>query len=80
MEALMELDRPRAISTLDDYFSITARGSSIRTEIFAGFINFLANSYLLVLTPQLLHHGASDGSGYVEKASEQYYITHILLI
>jgi AGZA family xanthine/uracil permease-like MFS transporter len=45
---------------IDDYFHITARGSNIKQELFAGLINFVANSYLLVLTPQLLEKGGLD--------------------
>lgn len=45
---------------LDNYFLISKRGSTLETEIWAGFINFVANSYLLVLIPQILKNGDLD--------------------
>jgi AGZA family xanthine/uracil permease-like MFS transporter len=45
---------------LDTFFKITERGSTIRTEIVAGFVNFIANAYLLVIVPQLLQNGGVD--------------------
>ena len=39
---------------LESYFAIRKRGSTVKTEILAGFINFLANSYLLIVVPQIL--------------------------
>ena len=47
---------PPPVSRLDGYFKYTARGSSLTTEIRAGIVNFLCNSYLLVLIPQILHN------------------------
>ena len=32
---------------VDHFFKISERGSTIRTELMAGFVNFLANSYLV---------------------------------
>mmetsp|Transcript_16832 Transcript_16832/g.41403 ORF Transcript_16832/g.41403 Transcript_16832/m.41403 type:complete len:603 (-) Transcript_16832:207-2015(-) len=45
---------------LDRYFSISERGSSIRTEFMAGIANFVANAYLLVLMPKILEQGGVD--------------------
>lgn len=39
---------------LDDYFAISARGSSVRTELEAGLVTFLAMSYIMVVNPTLL--------------------------
>jgi len=41
-------------SKLDSHFRVTARGSNLSTELLAGLANFAANSYLLVLVPDLL--------------------------
>eukprot|EP00954_Amorphochlora_amoebiformis_P016827 1315093-Amorphochlora_amoeboformis.AAC.1 len=45
---------------LDRYFKISERGSSLRTEIMAGAVNFVANAYLLVLMPRILQQGGID--------------------
>lgn len=45
---------------VDAYFRITERRSTLGTELFAGFINFVANSYLLVLVPQMTKLGGVD--------------------
>lgn len=45
------------IARLDRFFSISARGSSISTELFAGFVCFLANAYQLILVPEVMHNG-----------------------
>jgi AGZA family xanthine/uracil permease-like MFS transporter len=36
------------------YFLITARGSTISTEIRAGIVTFLTMSYILLVNPQIL--------------------------
>jgi AGZA family xanthine/uracil permease-like MFS transporter len=41
-------------SWLDSYFSIGANGSTIRTEIIAGFTTFLTMAYIIVVNPQIL--------------------------
>ena len=41
-------------SRLDKHFLVTARDSTLSTELLAGLSMFLANSYLLVLVPELL--------------------------
>src|SRR3954462_1452650 len=47
---------------LDRYFDITARGSSIPTEIRAGAATFLTMAYILFVNPQVLG-SVADGSG-----------------
>ncbi|WP_319579472.1 NCS2 family permease [uncultured Methanospirillum sp.] len=42
------------ISHIDRFFGITARGSSIRTEILAGLTTFLSMCYILVVNPAML--------------------------
>jgi hypothetical protein len=65
--------RPGSFSAwLDRRFEITARGSTIRTEIAAGIVNFVANSYLVVLIPQVLHNG---GNGLPQQA---YLLSFVL--
>src|SRR6266545_1917824 len=39
---------------LDRYFEVTRRGSSIRTEIIAGFATWLTMSYILFVNPAIL--------------------------
>ena len=46
---------------LDDFFEITKRNSSHKTEIFAGITTFLAMAYILVVNPNnILWGGTSD--------------------
>lgn len=47
-------------ASLDSFFSISKRGSTVKTELWAGVVNFIANSYLMVLIPQILAHGGFD--------------------
>lgn len=47
----------KVAEALDAYFHVSARGSTLRTEFLAGFVNFVANSYLLVLIPRILERG-----------------------
>src|SRR5437899_2142130 len=47
---------------LDRFFSITERGSTLRTELRAGVATFLTMAYILFVNPQILgsvpdHHG-----------------------
>ena len=44
----------------DRWFQITQRRSTLSTELLAGTANFLANSYLLVLVPELLANVGVD--------------------
>jgi adenine/guanine/hypoxanthine permease len=46
-------DAPRR-SGLDDYFKITERGSTMRTEILGGLTTFLTMAYILFVNPQIL--------------------------
>jgi adenine/guanine/hypoxanthine permease len=46
--------RPGLSSSLDRYFRISERGSTIRTEIVAGFATFLTMAYILFVNPQIL--------------------------
>lgn len=40
--------------TLDRYFSITARGSSVRQEVRGGLVTFFAMAYIVVLNPLII--------------------------
>lgn len=53
----------RFAERLDEYFGITARGSTIRTEVKGGVITFLAMSYILIVNPNILGT-AAVGYGY----------------
>ena len=48
--------------TLDRYFRISERGSTVRTEILAGFATFLTMAYILFVNPQILG-SVPDGNG-----------------
>ncbi len=51
---------------LDNYFGIGANGSTIRTEIIAGFTTFLTMAYIIVVNPQILAKaGMPQGSVFV---------------
>lgn len=56
----------KAVSTgkggLDGYFGITERGSSVRTEVIAGFTTFMTMSYILFLNPLILSGPDRDGT------------------
>ena len=41
-------------ATLDRFFQIAERGSSIRTEMIAGLATFLTMAYILFLNPAIL--------------------------
>ena len=46
---------------INNYFDITKRGSSIKTEIYAGFTTFISMAYILVVNPSnILQLGTSD--------------------
>jgi adenine/guanine/hypoxanthine permease len=49
-------------STLDRYFGITERGSTVRTEIIAGLATWLTMAYILFVNPQILG-AVQDGAG-----------------
>ncbi|GEL95842.1 permease [Cellulomonas composti] len=46
---------------LDRYFEITARGSTVGTEIRGGLVTFFTMAYIIVLNPNIL--GGTDGTG-----------------
>ena len=41
------------VQRVDACFLISERGSTVKTEVTAGAMNFLANIYLLVILPQV---------------------------
>ncbi|MFA0473518.1 solute carrier family 23 protein, partial [Vibrio breoganii] len=45
---------PSSTSVIDRQFKISERKSSIGTELYAGFITFLAMSYILAVNPAIL--------------------------
>lgn len=50
----------KPLNKVDKYFKITARKSTVTTEIFAGITTFLAMCYLLVVNPdQMLYDGTA---------------------
>lgn len=52
--------------TLDNYFGITASGSTVRTEIIAGLTTFLTMAYIIVVNPAILAKaGMPQGSVFV---------------
>lgn len=44
----------KPISKIDKFFKITERGSTVRTELIAGIVTFLAMAYILTLNPSLI--------------------------
>ena len=42
------------LGKVDSFFGVTERGSSIRTEIIAGIVTFLAMAYILTLNPNII--------------------------
>jgi len=51
---------------LDQYFGVTAKGSTLRTEFFAGMATFLTMAYIIVVNPAILSKGGLDfGSVFV---------------
>lgn len=51
---------------LDQYFGITAKGSTVRTEFLAGLATFLTMAYIIVVNPAILSTGGLDfGSVFV---------------
>jgi adenine/guanine/hypoxanthine permease len=49
-------------SGLDGYFGLTERGSSVRTEVIAGFTTFMTMAYILFLNPLILSGPDSSGT------------------
>jgi len=50
------------VTRLDRFFEITARGSTLGTELRGGVVTFIAMAYIIVLNPIILS-GAADGAG-----------------
>ncbi len=44
----------QVMQQLDEYFGITEKGSSVRTEVMAGFTTFLTMAYILIVNPSML--------------------------
>lgn len=55
-EAGWSIDRKFQGSKFDEWFQVTKRGSKLSVELIAGLSNFMANSYLLVLIPEVLSY------------------------
>jgi AGZA family xanthine/uracil permease-like MFS transporter len=47
---------------LDGYFKITERGSTVRTEVIAGFTTFMTMAYILILNPIILSGTDREGT------------------
>jgi len=45
---------------LDQYFGVSAKGSTLRTEFLAGFATFLTMAYIIVVNPAILSTGGLD--------------------
>jgi AGZA family xanthine/uracil permease-like MFS transporter len=56
----MATTRSASQSGLDRYFKISERGSTVRTEVVAGFATYLTMAYILFVNPQILGLGG-DG-------------------
>jgi AGZA family xanthine/uracil permease-like MFS transporter len=50
------------ISWWDKFFLVSARGSTLRTELLAGLSTYLSLAYILVLNPAILSKGGFDSS------------------
>lgn len=50
-EQTVEMQDVKPVSKFDKFFGITANGSSVSTEIFAGITTFLAMAYILTVNP-----------------------------
>ena len=46
---------------MDKFFKISERGSSVRTEIFAGLTTFFAMCYIVVVNPAQVAAGGAGG-------------------
>jgi adenine/guanine/hypoxanthine permease len=61
---------PRQLGTLDRYFHITARGSSIGREVRGGLATFFAMSYIIVLNPLIIGASADSTGNFLGGGSE----------
>ena len=64
-------------SSLDRYFRITERGSSVRTEIIAGVATFLTMSYILFVNPQIIA-GLKDHAGVALQFGQALTVTALV--
>jgi len=53
-KTVQDTETVKPVGKLDKFFGITAKGSSVRTEIVAGIVTFLAMAYILTLNPSLI--------------------------
>ena len=60
---------------MDKFFEISKRGSTVRTEIFAGLTTFFAMAYIIVVNPNQIT-GFSEGLGHIWNA---VYVGSILV-
>ena len=60
---------------MDKFFEISKRGSTVRTEIFAGLTTFFAMAYIIIVNPNQIT-GFSEGLGHVWNA---VYVGSILV-
>ena len=51
-----------SVSWWDTFFHVTSRGSTLHTELLAGFSTFLSLAYILVVNPAILSKGGFDAS------------------
>lgn len=58
----MSAVKPKKPSTIDGFFKVSARGSTVGREIRGGIVTFLTMSYILVLNPLILGF-AQDANG-----------------
>lgn len=49
-------------STLDRFFGLTARGTTVRQEVLAGATTFVTMAYILFVNPQILSAAAGEGT------------------
>ncbi|MBU2075791.1 MAG: NCS2 family permease [Actinobacteria bacterium] len=82
---------PSATSTLDRYFEITARGSTVGREVRGGVVTFLTMAYIIVLNPLILGFvpdstgaylggGPGDGSNLPAIAADTALVAGVLTI
>ena len=60
---------------MDKFFEISKRGSTVRTEIFAGLTTFFAMAYIIIVNPNQIT-GFSEGLGHIWNA---VYVGSILV-
>ncbi len=60
MDSTDKMAAPSAMSSIDRFFHITRRGSSIKQEIIGGVTTFLTMSYIIFVNPDLLSLAGMD--------------------